>query len=115
MSRSEEEVLFCKGSGWDLAVIEVEGFAPLRLNALLKLAELDSLSDTDMVTQQRVAMLDPSAPKKVVIPSALQMGWKNSPAFFCTVTLAVCLLMFNLLSFTVVNWMAKTGHGRLDI
>ena len=62
----EEEVLFCKGSGWDLAVIEVEGFAPLRLNALLKLAELDSLSDTDMVTQQRVAMLDPSAPNASV-------------------------------------------------
>jgi rhamnose utilization protein RhaD (predicted bifunctional aldolase and dehydrogenase)/NAD(P)-dependent dehydrogenase (short-subunit alcohol dehydrogenase family) len=62
----EEDVLFCKGSGWDLAVIEVAGFAPLRLNVLLKLAELETLSDTDMVTQQRVAMLDPKAPNASV-------------------------------------------------
>lgn len=62
----EEEVLFCKGSGWDLAVIEVKGFAPLRMKVLLKLAGLDSLSDTDMVAQQRVAMLDPSAPNASV-------------------------------------------------
>jgi rhamnose utilization protein RhaD (predicted bifunctional aldolase and dehydrogenase)/NAD(P)-dependent dehydrogenase (short-subunit alcohol dehydrogenase family) len=62
----EVEVLFCKGSGWDLSVIEVAGFAPLRREALLKLAELDSLSDTDMVAQQRVAMLDPNAPNASV-------------------------------------------------
>ena len=63
---TEEEVLFCKGSGWDLATIEVAGFAPLRMSALLKLAELETLSDTDMVNQQRVAMLDPHAPNASV-------------------------------------------------
>ena len=47
---------------------------------------------------------NPQAPRRVVIPSALQMGWKNSPAYFCTVTVAICLLMRNLLSFTVLSW-----------
>ena len=63
---NEEDILFCKGSGWDLATIEVAGFAPLRISALLKLAELETLSDTDMVNQQRVAMLDPKAPNASV-------------------------------------------------
>ncbi|MEO0415721.1 MAG: class II aldolase/adducin family protein, partial [Verrucomicrobiota bacterium] len=56
------EVLYVKGSGWDLETIEKEGFAPVRMDTLMKLAELDSLSDTEMVKQQRAAMLDPAAP-----------------------------------------------------
>jgi len=56
------ETLFVKGSGWDLATIEVAGFAPLRLDVLLQLAKCASLSDTEMVRQQRLAMLDPGAP-----------------------------------------------------
>ena len=60
------EVLVCKGSGWDMAVIEPDGFASMRLDALRKLAAMDNLSDTDMVAQQRVAMLDPTAPNPSV-------------------------------------------------
>ena len=30
----------------------------------------------------------PSEPTRVVIPSALQMGWAQSPAYFCTATQA---------------------------
>jgi rhamnose utilization protein RhaD (predicted bifunctional aldolase and dehydrogenase)/NAD(P)-dependent dehydrogenase (short-subunit alcohol dehydrogenase family) len=56
------DVLHVKGSGWDLATIEKQGFAPVRMEALLKMAQLDSLSDADMVAQQRAAMLDPNAP-----------------------------------------------------
>jgi len=56
------EVIYVKGSGWDLETIEKEGFAPVRMEALLKLAKLDSLSDSEMVKQQRAAMLDPAAP-----------------------------------------------------
>jgi rhamnose utilization protein RhaD (predicted bifunctional aldolase and dehydrogenase)/NAD(P)-dependent dehydrogenase (short-subunit alcohol dehydrogenase family) len=56
------DVLYVKGSGWDLETIEEEGFAPVRMDALLKMAELDSLSDPEMVKQQRAAMLEPSAP-----------------------------------------------------
>ncbi len=57
-----EEVLYVKGSGWDLATIEKEGFAPVKMDVLLKMAELEALSDTDMVTNQRAAMTDPNAP-----------------------------------------------------
>jgi len=56
------EVLYVKGSGWDLGTIEAEGFAPVRMEALLKLSKLNSLSDPEMVKQQRAAMLNPSAP-----------------------------------------------------
>ncbi len=56
------ETLYVKGSGWDLATIEAEGFAPVRLDVLRRMAELETLSDTDMVQAQRAAMLDPSAP-----------------------------------------------------
>lgn len=56
------EVIHVKGSGWDLATIEAAGFAPVRIEALLRMAELDALSDAEMVRQQRAAMLDPAAP-----------------------------------------------------
>ncbi len=56
------EVIHVKGSGWDLGTIEAAGFAPVRRQALLRLAEFDALSDAEMVRQQRVAMLDPAAP-----------------------------------------------------
>ncbi len=56
------EVIYVKGSGWDLGTIEKEGFAPVRMETLLRMAELDSLSDSEMVKQQRAAMLDPAAP-----------------------------------------------------
>ncbi len=62
----EEEILYVKGSGWDLATIEKEGFAPVKMNTLLKMAKLDSLSDSNMVKYQRAAMLDPSAPNPSV-------------------------------------------------
>lgn len=58
----EVEICAVKGSGWDLATIERAGFAPVRLDALLRLAEFETLSDPDMVRQQRAAMLDPDAP-----------------------------------------------------
>jgi rhamnose utilization protein RhaD (predicted bifunctional aldolase and dehydrogenase) len=57
-----EDILYVKGSGWDLATIEAEGFAPVRLDALIGMAKLESLSDTDMVSQQREAMIDTKAP-----------------------------------------------------
>ncbi|MGQ0701523.1 MAG: bifunctional aldolase/short-chain dehydrogenase [Gemmatimonadales bacterium] len=57
-----EEVLFIKGSGWDLATIEPAGFAPVRLEVLRRLAELPALSDQEMIRAQRVATTDPAAP-----------------------------------------------------
>jgi len=62
----KEDILFVKGSGWDLGTIEAEGFAPVKMDMLLKMAELESLSDIDMVKYQRSAMIDPSAPNPSV-------------------------------------------------
>jgi rhamnose utilization protein RhaD (predicted bifunctional aldolase and dehydrogenase) len=35
-----EEILYVKGSGWDLATIQGAGFAPVRLDVLLKMGDL---------------------------------------------------------------------------
>ena len=62
----EEEVLYVKGSGWDLVSIEAPGFAPVRLEVLKRLALIPTLTDSEMVTQQRAAMLNPHAPNPSV-------------------------------------------------
>ncbi len=61
-----EEILYVKGSGWDLVSIKAEGFAPVKMKTLLEMAKLKSLSDSDMVTQQKAAMIDKSAPNPSV-------------------------------------------------
>ncbi len=61
-----EEILFVKGSGWDLGSIKKEGFAPVRLDALQDMARFDSLSDTLMVSMQKEAMIDKDAPNPSV-------------------------------------------------
>lgn len=58
--------LYVKGSGWDLASIQKEGFAPVELAPLLALAQRESLSDTQMVAAQRAAMRNPQAPNPSV-------------------------------------------------
>ncbi|MCK4737841.1 MAG: class II aldolase/adducin family protein, partial [Sulfurimonas sp.] len=62
----DEDILYVKGSGWDLATIEAEGFAPVKMEMLLKMAELKELNDPDMVKYQRLAMTNPSAPNPSV-------------------------------------------------
>lgn len=44
-----EDMLYVKGSGADLATIQESGFAPLRLAPVRRLAQLDRLSDAQMV------------------------------------------------------------------
>ena len=61
-----EELLYVKGSGWDLATIEAAGFAPVKLDILKKMARLEQLTDSEMVRLQRSAMTDPSAPNPSV-------------------------------------------------
>ncbi|MBA8829612.1 bifunctional aldolase/short-chain dehydrogenase [Alpinimonas psychrophila] len=56
------EVLFVKGSGWDLASIERQGFAPLRRSRLAELLKVSALTDTQMMNELRQASLDSSAP-----------------------------------------------------
>jgi len=61
-----EDILYVKGSGWDLVSIKAEGFAPVKLSTLLEMAKLETLSDMDMVTGQKRAMIDNSAPNPSV-------------------------------------------------
>ena len=61
-----EEILYVKGSGWDLVSIKAEGFSPVKMSTLLEMAKLEELSDTDMVAGQKEAMIDSSAPNPSV-------------------------------------------------
>jgi rhamnose utilization protein RhaD (predicted bifunctional aldolase and dehydrogenase)/NAD(P)-dependent dehydrogenase (short-subunit alcohol dehydrogenase family) len=57
-----EEILFVKGSGYNLSKIHTKGFTPVRLDVLKRMVTLDRLTDTDMVRLLRLAMTDPTAP-----------------------------------------------------
>lgn len=61
-----EDILYVKGSGWDLATIETAGFAPVRMKHLLKLAQLETLSDPQMVNELKTQMTIASAPSPSV-------------------------------------------------
>ena len=61
-----EEILYVKGSGWDLVSIKAEGFAPVKMATLLEMAKMKNLSDTDMVSGQKAAMIDTTAPNPSV-------------------------------------------------
>jgi len=54
--------LYVKGSGSDLITIEQKDFVPVRMDAMLKLAALDHLSDIDMARELKLATLDPNFP-----------------------------------------------------
>ena len=59
---TETAVLRVKGSGWDLAAIEAVGLPAVRLEPLLKLEQLEELSDEAMVNYLRGCLMDSSAP-----------------------------------------------------
>jgi rhamnose utilization protein RhaD (predicted bifunctional aldolase and dehydrogenase)/NAD(P)-dependent dehydrogenase (short-subunit alcohol dehydrogenase family) len=56
------DVLWVKGSGWDLGSIEPRGFSQCRLAPLRNYCRLPSLSDEGMVAALRSQMLDPGGP-----------------------------------------------------
>jgi rhamnose utilization protein RhaD (predicted bifunctional aldolase and dehydrogenase)/NAD(P)-dependent dehydrogenase (short-subunit alcohol dehydrogenase family) len=58
----EEEILYVKGSGWDLETIEAAGFSPVRLAPAQRLATLPRLADPEMVNELRASMTRASAP-----------------------------------------------------
>jgi rhamnose utilization protein RhaD (predicted bifunctional aldolase and dehydrogenase)/NAD(P)-dependent dehydrogenase (short-subunit alcohol dehydrogenase family) len=57
-----EEILYVKGSGWDLETIAAAGFSPVRLAPAARLATLPRLSDPEMVNELRTAMTLACAP-----------------------------------------------------
>ncbi len=56
------DVVYVKGSGWDLATIEPKGFPACRLAHLRRCCERASMTDEEMVAQLRGQMIDPSSP-----------------------------------------------------
>ena len=62
----EVDVLYVKGSGWDLDTLEPPGLPGVLLAHLQKLRGLDQLSDEDMVNEQRTHLLDASSPNPSV-------------------------------------------------
>lgn len=62
LAGDDVDVLYVKGSGWDLAAIEPRGFPACRLGPLLRLCALEAMTDDEMVAGLRGQMLDPSSP-----------------------------------------------------
>ncbi len=58
----EEDILYVKGSGWDLEFIEEAGFSPVRMKHLLKLAQLETLTDPQMVNEMVTHLTRAAAP-----------------------------------------------------
>jgi rhamnose utilization protein RhaD (predicted bifunctional aldolase and dehydrogenase)/NAD(P)-dependent dehydrogenase (short-subunit alcohol dehydrogenase family) len=58
----DEDILYVKGSGWDLETIETAGFAPVRLRHVQRLATLERLSDPDMVNELGTNLVRAGAP-----------------------------------------------------
>jgi rhamnose utilization protein RhaD (predicted bifunctional aldolase and dehydrogenase)/NAD(P)-dependent dehydrogenase (short-subunit alcohol dehydrogenase family) len=58
----EEDILYMNGIGRDLENIEADGFSPVRLKNLIRLAKLDSLSDTQLANEIQSNITNPSAP-----------------------------------------------------
>jgi rhamnose utilization protein RhaD (predicted bifunctional aldolase and dehydrogenase)/NAD(P)-dependent dehydrogenase (short-subunit alcohol dehydrogenase family) len=58
----EEDILYVKGSGWDLETIEEAGFSPVRMDHLSRLATLPALSDPQMVNEMVTHLTRSSAP-----------------------------------------------------
>jgi rhamnose utilization protein RhaD (predicted bifunctional aldolase and dehydrogenase)/NAD(P)-dependent dehydrogenase (short-subunit alcohol dehydrogenase family) len=57
----DQEILFVKGRGVDLATIEPQGFVALDLAFLKKFRRLDKLDDAEMENQLQICKLHPSA------------------------------------------------------
>jgi rhamnulose-1-phosphate aldolase/alcohol dehydrogenase len=62
----EVDVLYVKGSGWDLDTLEPPGLPGVQLDYLKQLRNLPSLSDEAMVNDQRTNLLDASSPNPSV-------------------------------------------------
>ncbi|MEW6517873.1 MAG: bifunctional aldolase/short-chain dehydrogenase [Thermodesulfobacteriota bacterium] len=58
----QKDIIYVKGSGWDLGAIEPQGFPGLDLAYLRKLRRLASLSDEEMVNQFRTHLVDATSP-----------------------------------------------------
>ncbi len=58
----EQDILYVKGSGEDMAIIEPQGFTGLDLNYIQRFRTLESLTDEDMENQLKIRKIDPYSP-----------------------------------------------------
>lgn len=58
----EIDVMYVKGSGWDMGSIERPGLTPLRLPRVRELLAVDDISDPVLVNELRCASIDSAAP-----------------------------------------------------
>jgi rhamnose utilization protein RhaD (predicted bifunctional aldolase and dehydrogenase)/NAD(P)-dependent dehydrogenase (short-subunit alcohol dehydrogenase family) len=58
----EQDILYVKGSGWDLESIEPAGFTPVDLPYMQRLARLEKLSDPQMMSELATHSLRAGAP-----------------------------------------------------
>lgn len=80
------DTLCVKGSGCDMATIELAGLPAVRLAPLRRLRALDALADADMVRIQRANLIDPMAPHSFcrdvvacVFTARLHLAFGGSP------------------------------------
>ncbi len=62
----ETDVLYVKGSGWDMGVIEPEGFPVVRLAPLLAQRTVKAMTDIEMARVLRAFLIDPGSPSPSV-------------------------------------------------
>jgi rhamnose utilization protein RhaD (predicted bifunctional aldolase and dehydrogenase)/NAD(P)-dependent dehydrogenase (short-subunit alcohol dehydrogenase family) len=66
MDGSEIDAICVKGSGWDMGTIEAPGLPALQLAPLRDLVKLETMTDMEMVREQRRLLLDPNSPNPSV-------------------------------------------------
>jgi rhamnose utilization protein RhaD (predicted bifunctional aldolase and dehydrogenase)/NAD(P)-dependent dehydrogenase (short-subunit alcohol dehydrogenase family) len=88
LSGEELDVLYVKGSGADMGVIEPAGFPAVRLEPLRALRARKELGDADMARVQRAYLIDPQAPS----PSVEMLLHAFMPAKFIDHTHATAVL-----------------------
>ena len=78
LRENNQNILYIKGSGADLAHVTEKDFPPVRLAAVLPLIELDTLSNADMGDQLRAALINPQAPRpsiETILHAILPFQW----------------------------------------
>ena len=86
----EEEIIYVKGSGINLATIDIEGFTPLRLTHMKKLVELVHISDKTLVREQKLAMTNSEAPTpsvEALLHAIIPFSWIDHTHADAVVTL----------------------------
>jgi rhamnose utilization protein RhaD (predicted bifunctional aldolase and dehydrogenase)/NAD(P)-dependent dehydrogenase (short-subunit alcohol dehydrogenase family) len=62
----EEDILYVKGSGWNLATIDARGFTPMRLKPLVRLTTLETMTDEQWLNELKSNVTNVNAPNPSV-------------------------------------------------